>query len=145
MRPDSIRKFDMLWLGAIVLGAVNFFLTYGALKAQVDAQLAESGMDAGVGSAALIGGFVFGVVISLALWFLISRLRIDFVKWILILLFVWGLVGLPSLFAAGVTLTVVITVVTMVMQAAAIYFLFQPDAKAWLQKKDPEPGPDTFE
>lgn len=134
MRPDSIRKFDMLWLGALALGVVAFVLGYGALKAQVDAQLAASGMT-GASSAALIGGFAFGIVISLALWFLVSRLRLEFVKWILILLFVWGLINLPAIFADGFTLIDALSLIGTAMQAAAIYFLFRPDAKAWFAAK----------
>lgn len=135
MRPDSIRKFDMLWLGALALGIVAFLLSYGTLKAQVDAQLAASGMTSGAGGAALIGGFVFGIVISLALWFLVSRLRLEFVKWILILLLIWGLVNLPAIFADGFTLIDVLSLIGTAMQAAAIYFLFRPDAKAWFAAK----------
>ena len=142
MRHDSIRKFDMLWLGALALGVVQFVLSYGALKTEIETQMADSGMSAGAGDAALIGGFVFGMVISLALWFLVSRLRLEFVKWILILLFAWGLINLPAAFAAGFALMGVLSIVAVVMQAAALYFLFRPDAKAWFAAKgaptDPE-------
>jgi hypothetical protein len=135
MRPDSIRKFDMLWLGALALGVVAFVLSYGTLKAQVDAQLADAGMAAGTSDFALMGGFAFGIVISLALWFLVSRLRLEFVKWILILLFVWGLINLPAIFADGFTLIDALSLIGTAMQAAAIYFLFRPDAKAWFAAK----------
>lgn len=135
MRPGSIRKFDMLWLGALALGVVAFVLSYGTLKAQVDAQLAASGVAEGAGGAALIGGFAFGIIISLALWFLVSRLRLEFVKWILILLFVWGLINIPAIFADGFTLIDGLSLIGTAMQAAAIYFLFRPDAKAWFASK----------
>ncbi|WP_374407369.1 hypothetical protein [Pelagerythrobacter sp.] len=143
MRPDSIRKFDMFWLGALALGVVNFLLTYGSLKAQIDAQFAQSGLDADMGGAGLIGGFVFGIVINLALWFLVSRLRLEFVKWILILLILLGLTGLPDLFATGVAVSIVLSLVAIVMQAAAIWFLFRPDAKAWFASKGKDPGAPT--
>ena len=142
MRPDSIRKFDMLWLGALALGVVQFFLGYGALKAEIETQLAGTAMRAGTSDAALVGGFIFGIVISLALWFLVSRQRLEFVKWILILLFFWGLINLPSAFAAGLTLMGALSIVAAIMQAAALYFLFRPDAKAWFAARgtptDPE-------
>ena len=136
MRPDSIRKFDMLWLGALALGIVSFVLGYGTLKAQVDAELAGSGLREGTSDFALMGGFAFGIVISFALWFLVSRQRLEFVKWILILLLVWGLINLPAIFADGFTLIDGLSLIGTAMQAAAIYFLFRPDAKAWSERKE---------
>lgn len=133
MRPESIKKFDMLYLGAVVLGLINFVLSYQTVKAQMDAEMAASGIEVGAG--VLIGSIIFGVVISLALWFLISRLRIEVVKWVLILFFLWGLIGLPALFAGDFEANDLIVLVTYAMQAAAIYFLFQPDAKAWFAEK----------
>lgn len=133
MRPESIKKFDMLYLGAVVLGLVNFVLSYGAMKAQMDAELARTGVE--MGSGVLIASVIFGIVISLALWFLISRLRIEVVKWVLVLFFLWGLIGMPALFADGFGPTDIIALATFVMQAAAIYFLFRPDAKAWFAEK----------
>ncbi len=136
MRPDSIRKFDMLYLGAVALGLINFGIGYETLTAQMNAEMAKTGLET-PGSGILIGGMLLGVLISLALWFIVSRLRIEFVKWILVLFLVWGLITLaigPS-FTDGIGLIDAIALVIYAMHAAAIYFLFRPDAKAWFAEK----------
>ncbi|QWC56746.1 hypothetical protein F7D01_06250 [Erythrobacter sp. 3-20A1M] len=135
MRPESIRKFDMLYLASIVVAIVNFFLGYGEMTAQAEAQMAANGLDMANAGTFLIGSFVVGMAISIGLWALISRLRIELVKWILILFFLWGLVSLPTMLQGDFSLMMVLTIVTYILQGVAIYFLFRPDAKAWFAEK----------
>lgn len=145
MKPASIRKFDLLYLGSIALSIVGFALGYGAMTEMVQTELAAAGAAAEVGamsSGMLIGGILFGVAISVAIWFLISVLRIEIVKWLLIVLTVWGATYIPAMFADGIQATDATSLVGTAMTIAAIYFLFQPDAKAWFAEKrgaaDPE-------
>lgn len=134
MQPNSIKKFDLLYLGAVALGLINGVLSYGMMKAELEAQLAGTGIEVGMGS--LIGGLAFSLVISLALWYLVSRLRIELVKWVMLAFLAFGLIGLPALFVNGFQFTDIIAIIVFAMQAAAIYFLFQPDAKAWFAEKN---------
>lgn len=133
MRPDSIKKFDMLYLGSVILGLINFALGYDIIYAQMEAELAGSGVEPN--SAFLIAGILIGTAISIALWFLISRMRIEFIKWLLIVFLIWNLFSLPGMFADGVQLIDMIGVAIFALQAAAIAFLFRPDAKAWFAEK----------
>lgn len=136
MRPASIRKFDMFYLGSLALGVVNFVFGFDMMTAQAEAQLAANpslaGMDAGT---IMIVSFVIGLAINLGLWALISRLRIELVKWILVLFVLWGLVSLPALVSNGITLVSALSVLTYALQIAAIFYLFKPDAKAWFAQK----------
>ena len=133
-KPDSIRKFDLFYLGSIVLSLINFALNYGALTEQVRQETAAAGLEMGGG--VLLVGIVFSTLISLLLWFLISKKRIEFVKWILILFLVWSFVSLPAALADGVQMGDIIGIVVLVVQIAAIWFLFREDAKAWFKRED---------
>jgi len=143
MKPASIKKFDMLYLGSIVVGLIGFAVNYGAIADQANAQLAAAGAE-GMGSGIMIGGLLLGVAISLALWFLVSVARIELVKWILAVFTAWSVLSL--LRGAGSELTgslnLVFGVIGTVLNVAAIWFLFQPDAKAWFAEKRGAANPD---
>lgn len=137
-KPDSIKKFDYLYLGSIVVGLLGLVLGWGTLMEQMNAEMAKSGLDPESGAAygAIIGGVIFGTLISLALWFLISVLRIEFVKWILILFAMWGVFSILTGTAAGMVGMVEIAgIVSTIMSLAAIWMLFKPDAKEWFAAK----------
>ncbi|WP_226699655.1 hypothetical protein [Qipengyuania gaetbuli] len=134
MKPASIKKFDMLYLGSIVVGLIGFAFNYGDLVETTNAELAAAGVE-GMGGGIMIGSLIFGIVINLALWFLISGLRIEFVKWILVLFAAWAIFSLATTFGLLSGLNLVFTLVGNLMTLAAIYFLFQPDAKAWFAEK----------
>ena len=93
----------------------------------------ESGVE--IGSGLAMGSLIFSVIISLAIWFLISRLRIGIVKWVLVVFFVFGLIGIPVILAELPSLAAILNLVVFVMQGAAIFFLFTPEAKAWFAEK----------
>lgn len=133
MRPKSIKNFDLTYLGSIAISVLGFILNYDVFLAQVQGEMAQSGMEVGSGFA--IGTFAFGTAISLAIWFLISILRIVIIKWVLVFFFVIGLFGLPAAASQAMSITGIIGIATMVLQALAIYFLFRPDAKAWFAEK----------
>lgn len=133
MRPQSIRYFDLAYLGSIAISVLGFALNYESFFAQVQNEMAQSGLEVGHGFA--IGTFAFGTAISLALWFLISILRVEIVKWVVIFFFVIGLFGLPAAASQAMSVNGMIGIVSMVLQAVAIYFLFRPDAKAWFAEK----------
>ncbi|MHA6318606.1 hypothetical protein ACXYN8_13205 [Altererythrobacter sp. CAU 1778] len=142
MRPQSIKMFDYLFLGSLVLGALNFFLTFDDTMAQLQADPAVA--SAGLGSGFAVTVFAIGMAVSLLLWFLVSRVRSKIAMWILIALTVIGLIMLPGSLATLPTLSVVTSLVITAMQLAALYYLFRPDAKAYLDKKGPV-DPTTFD
>lgn len=138
-KPDSIRKFDWLYLGSIAVGLIGLALSWSTVTGQMDAQMEAAGTELGSGTAtaALIGGLVIGTGVSLAIWFLISVLRIELIKWVLIVLVLWGLVTLPAGIQAtgGIGMQNITGIISTIMSIAAIWFLFRPDAKAWFAEK----------
>ena len=132
-KPGAIQNFDKLYLGAIVLSLINFALSYGTLVEQVREETAAAGMEMGGG--VLIVGIVISTLVSLLLWFLISKKKIEFIKWILILFLVYSVVSLPAALSDGIGLNEVIAIVVVLIQAAAVWMLFQPDAKEWFAEK----------
>ena len=141
MKPAAMRKFDWLYLGSIAVGVLGFALTYGTLADSVRAELTASGMEGAAGGF-LIGSMLVGVAINVALWFLISVLRIGFVKWILLLFVAWGLLSFGISIASGQApaLNLVIGAISSIMVVASVYFLFQPEATAWLAQKRGDDG-----
>lgn len=136
MKPASMKKFDWLYLGSVAVGLLGFALNYGAVVDQTNAELAASGMDGAAGGL-LIGGMLFGVAVNLALWFLISVLRIGFVKWIVVIFVAWGALSLGFSLASGQTagLNLIFGLIGTVMVIASLYFLFRPESTAWLASR----------
>lgn len=148
MKPASIRKFDWLYLASVAISIAVVVLSYDQMMAQVNAELATQGARAegleGVATGALMVGILFGFGISLLLWALISIWRVEFVKWILILFIGWGLVSsLTSLGTVPFDLMFAAGLLTSALSVVAVWFLFQPDAKAWFARR--EDPTDTFE
>lgn len=144
MRPASITMFDRLFLGALALGLVNTAIAYSSTMEllEADPAVAELGL-------ATPGFFIattaFGYAISLLLWFLISRKANTIAKWILTLLTVIGALMVPlSLGELGLFASIV-TVVATIMQVAAVWMLFRPDAKSWFEHGPRGMDPATFE
>lgn len=154
MKPASIKKFDMLYLGSIVVSMVSVVLGWGQMTAMMEAELAAQGQQVeameGIASGALIGGLVVGFGISLLLWALISVWRIEFVKWVLILFVGWGVVStLISMGTVPFNLVFILGLVATALSVASVWFLFQPDAKAWFNREDSaqsgQPPTDVFD
>jgi hypothetical protein len=130
MQPDSIRKFTLFYLGALAVSLVATFVGYDILMAQVEAQSAATGL--AMGSGAIIGSIALNIAITLLLWYLAARKGFVVAKWIVVLLFLFTLVtSLPGILAGGLEVYEGISLLAVVLQAVAVYYLFQPDAKAW--------------
>ena len=109
-------------------------LNYGAIASLTEADLAGQGY-ADMGAGVLIAGVLFGIAISLALWFMISVLRIGLAKWLLVVLTAWSVVTSGVAIVTNFDATMVWGLVSTVMTVLAIWFLFQPDATAWFAEK----------
>lgn len=136
MKPTSIRRFDLFYLGSTALSLVGYLLSYKTMVAQMEAKTAAAGMQLGPGT--VVATMVISLGISLLLWFLVSRKGSAISKWIIVLLFVlgllsaFGLFGTPSMFAGGWTMLKTVSTLVLLTEAVAVYYLFQPDAKIWL-------------
>ena len=135
MKPQSIRMFDYFYLGALALGVVNFFLSIGDTRAQ----LAADPSTAGLGEGFLYGSIAFSVLISLLLWYFVSRRASNVAKWILVVFFVIGVLFIPSSLATLSTVPMLLTLVTTALQAVAVFYLFRADAKAYLKGETVDP------
>lgn len=134
MRPDSIIKFERFYLGALAVGVVNAALGWGATQEYMAKDPAVAA--AGLGSGFLISTMVIGFAIPLLLWYFIAKRGSNIAKWILVALFAFGLLGL--VFSFNQTLAIhgamglVFGLIAFVLQAAAVFMLFKPDAVEWL-------------
>ena len=137
-KPDSIRKFDWLYLGSLAIGLLGLVLGWDSIMTQMNEQMAAEGvaLEGSVPTAAIIGGALIGTAISLALWFLISVLRIEFIKWILIVFVVYSVFSiLGGLALTGFDLVQISGIISTILSIAAIAMLFRADAKAWFADK----------
>jgi len=144
MRPASIIRFDQLYLGAIALGIINTVLAYDSTMAQLEADpaIAAVGM---AGPGVIIGLSAFSFFISLLLWYFISRRASTVAKWILVVLTVIGLLGIPAALMMAPLMQTIITLVISAMQVGALWFLFRPDAKSWFEHGPKGMDPSAFE
>lgn len=140
MKPKSIKLFDLLFLGSIVVSVIGLALNWGALSGVADAAVAEAGLSDGGGTfarIAIIAAALFFTLLYLAVWFLISVLRIEVVKWVLVALAAWTLISLPFDVAemGGFSALMLPGIISAFLMVAAIPFLFRADAKAWFAEK----------
>ena len=138
-KSDSMTKFDMLFFASIALSVFGMFMNWDFVAETMQAEMADAGgaLSQDVMMGIVIGGIIFGIGIYVALWFLISVLRVEFVKWILIAFAVWGVLQMPAAIAltGGLNLTHVVGFVSTAMMLAAIWMLFRPDSKEWFAAK----------
>lgn len=140
MRPESLRKFDLFYIAAIGIGLASGLLNFDSQLSLAERQFAETGLADYAGSIVLLSaGIAFAF--NLLLWFMASRLRMGWVKWLISLMVVYslgiGLMGLTaSLTVSGLTPSISITgMITVLLKAIAVSFLFRKDALEWFASK----------
>ena len=138
-KPDSMKKFDLLFWGSMALSVIGLVLGWASMQDAMAAEMAE--VDGALGEGAMQGiviiGFIVGIGLYVGLWFLISILRIEFVKWILIALVLYGLVTMPAGFemAGGLGIEHIPGILSTVLLLLAIWMLFRADSRAWFAAK----------
>ena len=132
MRPESIRRFDMFYLGSVALTAVDFMLQHDAVVAQMESQSQAAQVSLGAGF--IDGAFALWIAFLVLLWFLAAHRRSNVAKWLIVLLAVINLWGVPALVTGGFTTAKIVSLMSFVLSWAAVYFLFRADAKAWFGK-----------
>ena len=50
MKPESIRRLDMFYLGSIALSLVGYLISYDAMVRQMEAKTAAAGVQLGSGT-----------------------------------------------------------------------------------------------
>lgn len=145
MRPASVVRFEYCYLAAIFIGLVNTVLTWNSLRGMLgnDPRISQN-----IVNGTVITTVVFTYGLSLLLWYLTARRRSNVARMIVTVFFAIGLVStLWSVSQAGYPMTLIgaLGAVALVLQAAAIFFLFQPDSNVWFARHDAEPIGQTFE
>lgn len=137
MRPPSIIQFERLFLASLVLGLLNNALGWKELVSAVgtNPDLHQLGIAPGAVIGVVVGLIGLGVVINLALWFLIARRGSNIAKWILTVLMVLGIVSMlfSGLGHQGLTLPLILSLAALALQIAAVFELFRRDAIEWLR------------
>ena len=129
MQPESIRRFTLFYLGALVVSLAVTFIQYDSLVAQAERQMGAVG--AGLGAAAAIVSVAVWTGIVLLLWYFVARKGLVIAKWIVVLLFLFNVVTSFGIAAGGLSLAESVSLASFLLQALAVYHLFRPDAKAW--------------
>lgn len=145
-RPLSIVWFERCYLGALVVGLINSALSWNAALAAMAENPALADLGENFGRNTLIFGTVFGVAISVLLWYFAACKRAAVAKWIITVFFAIsvlsiGFSALRNTFPQGIA--GVLGIVTFVLNAIAVWQLFRPDAAIWFGEKpaDGQAGP----
>jgi asparagine N-glycosylation enzyme membrane subunit Stt3 len=139
MRPKSIVNFERVVLLNILIGIVNLWLSWDKMLAAQQAKLLAQGQERMIGMLPnlFIGGEVVFVAIWLLLVWLISRKASPVAKWIYVVLaviiLIFAVLGLGKAAALG-TVPMVLGIAAHLLTLASLWFLFQPDAKAWFSE-----------
>jgi hypothetical protein len=136
MRPASIVHFERLYWASILLGLVITYLSWNTTVAAVHVQ---PGVQLGQGFVAVVAAV--GLAIQLVLWYFIARQPSIVVKWIFVVLFALGLLGMLLNFTSGAALgeiTTLLSILAYVLRGLAAWMLFRPDAKIWFGEDLPE-------
>ena len=129
-RPPSIVSFERCYLGALLVGAVNAALNWQRMMAMPAVQQARTTF----GEWYLPATTALGYAIPLILWYFAARRASVVAKWIVVVLFALGVLGLLVGWAIGTMapgLGGVLSLVSLVLNAIAVWLLFKPDAQAW--------------
>ncbi len=129
MRPDSIRKFDMFYLAAIAIGLASSLMNYDSQLEAAAGQLSQAGLQDQAGTVMMVTlGLILGF--NLLLWFLASKLRIGFVKWIILLIVVISVASRLMGIAQGANVSIT-DLISVFLKAISVFFLFRSDASEW--------------
>lgn len=126
MQPSSIRKFTLFYFASFLVTLVASAASFEELLATAEAQAG-----ARMGFGVLVASTLVWAVILLLLWYFVARRGSSIAKWVFLLFFLFNVVTSFGIFAGGLTIVEGAALLSVVLQAAAAFYLFQPDAKAW--------------
>lgn len=132
MRPRSIERFAKLYPISIVLGLAINLLTWSDLQAFHAGTALRA-----FGAAAPVFGVFVGIAISTLLWYLIVQRRSNIARWVVVVLFAFGAIGLVWTVASGrlaLDLSGLLGLVRLLVQAFAVAQLFLAESRPWFSK-----------
>lgn len=142
-KPQSIQLFDRLFLGAMLVGTINYALRWNETLEAFTRQpeIARLGWGAGY----MLFVFISGMLINLAIWYFISQRASKIAKWIQVIFYTIGAISLVVNFSNPVSpkgLAFGVTILIFIAYGYATYLLFRADSVDWLNRKRVDP--DTF-
>lgn len=147
MRPRSIILFERIFGFTILLGIVAGIWAWVNVSSMLPP--GSPPQAAAMMPAIMAGSLIGGLIINLLLLYFIARKGAEVAKWIFILFFALGLLGvvrgLVGTTAQVAPLTHVLSVVQILIEAYCVWLLFRPDAVAWFKgERSPRDLNDTF-
>ncbi len=131
--PKNVLLFERLMYGSLLIGILNIIL-------DGPRRLASPEVQAAGGAPFLYGvGFITLAVLVLLIW-LIARRRKNWARWLFTVLFLIGLWPAYQNFIQlleGNPPVAYLCVVQLLLQLAALYFVFTGDASSWFEKNKP--------
>ncbi|HEX7694235.1 MAG TPA: hypothetical protein VF409_07080 [Sphingomonas sp.] len=133
VRPKSIRLFELCYLGSILVGAINTALTWAETNASVEAAQVKQML--GPWFVPLSAVFIY--TLWLLLWYFTARARSNVARWVVVVFYGLSLIGF--VFTLGVAAksdgaTLALSVLSLLLTTAAVFFLFRRDASEWFGK-----------
>jgi hypothetical protein len=131
--PRNVMLFERLMYTSLAIGILNLFLD--------GIRLAASAPIAAVGGLPFVVFVCVATAASLVLFiWLIARRRQNWARWVFLVLFVIGLVPvIQNLFTVleAHPAAAYVSVVQLLLQQAALFFIFTGDAGPWFSKVRP--------
>ncbi len=124
--PTHVSYFEKLLYGAVALSFISMFISYDTLYAEVG--------DAGISPQISIITKTMSLLVGVALILLAARGGKNWARWVLTLGIVesifsgFGIISDLGIIPGG------LQIVVMLMQGAAVYFVFTGDAPAWFRR-----------
>ena len=142
MRPISIVNFERCYLGAIIVNFLTSLVTIPVIMRTP--QVAQA--TARFGSGFIYISMVLNIIVTLLLWYFAARRASVVAKWIIVVFFAFGVLGILRSVTTGFPTATsgVLGLVAFVLQAVAVYLLFRPDANAWFRGPGRVDLQDTF-
>jgi hypothetical protein len=128
--PANVRRFVWLWWSSIVIAFIAIPLLPPASSSEL-----ELGVTRPILMAISAGVAVTLVAVALPFFWLAVWRRKNWARWLLLVAFVasipLGFVDVPSLAPS----VIVLEWLSLLSEAAAFYFLFTGDARAWFRRE----------
>ena len=127
MRPKSIRLFELFYLASIAMVVASAIYDFSAILASTE-NLSRRGIDPFTLS---VTGIVLAVGFKAILWFMTARLRIGFVRYLIIAVILWEAHKIPATLSNGAGPSDIVAICVVLLQIVAIVFAFTAASRAW--------------
>lgn len=138
MKPDSITKFDYLFLGALILDLFVVIAGWDWILAAGHEQLIRGGAEPEmleILPAYTVTFMTIRFAIMFGIWMSISLFRIGFIRYILALWMVYSIYSMITGFQLLTLFFQLSGLIVLMMNLAALFFVFRPESNAWLRRE----------